>query len=88
MVSGSTGGKIAGWEKEKRMSEQMGDTQQVAAGGGIGRVLWRNKTWWMLPLVVLLALIGIVYVLGHLGSADSEMYPTSSRNDASHFRLC
>jgi len=37
---------------------------------------------------VLLALIAIVYVLGHLGSADSEMYPTSSRNDASHIRLC
>ena len=47
-------------------------------------MVWRNKLWWMLSLAVLIVLIGIVYVLGHLSSADSEMYPTSSKDISSY----
>lgn len=38
-----------------------------------------RKIWWILPIAVLFLLIGIIYLLGHMSSADSEMYPTTQR---------
>ena len=43
---------------------------QVQAG-----VLRRH--WWVLAIVVLVVLVGIIYLLSHLSSPDSEMYPTT-----------
>ncbi|HEY4979700.1 MAG TPA: hypothetical protein VII25_11075 [Candidatus Acidoferrum sp.] len=57
----------------------MSAIEQGAASRGFLSVAWKHKLWWLPALVVLLGLIGIVYVLGHLSSTDSEMYPTSSR---------
>jgi hypothetical protein len=48
----------------------------------------QRKLWWVLPLVVLLLLVGVIYVLGHMGSADSEMYPTTGRQVPVTARLC
>jgi hypothetical protein len=56
--------------------------QQLAAPPGTRNAfsfLWQRRVWWLLPLVVLALLIGIIYVLAHLSSADSEMYPTTSQ---------
>mgnify|MGYP000887155220 CR=1 FL=1 len=39
--------------------------------------IWKNRWWWILPLGVLVAILIAVYVLGHMSSADSEMYPTT-----------
>jgi hypothetical protein len=64
------------------------ETEQTMAVGGVVRVLWRNKVWWALPLAVLLILLGIVYALVHLSSADSEMYPTSKVIDPIYSRMC
>ena len=36
-----------------------------------------RKHWWLLSLVVLIALVMIIYLLSHLSAADSEMYPTT-----------
>lgn len=44
---------------------------------------WKNKLWWLLPLGVLVLLLGAMYALEHLSSADSEMYPTSLQNHSS-----
>lgn len=52
------------------------------SGGVIGRA-WKHRLWWLLPLAVLLLLLGVMYVLEHLSSADSEMYPTSLRRYSS-----
>ena len=68
------------------MSEQTREMQPVVGGGWLV-ALWRNRLWWMLSLAVLLGLIGIVYVLGHLSTADPETYPTSSRGNSSYIRL-
>jgi Family of unknown function (DUF5989) len=48
----------------------------------------QRKLWWLLPLVVLFLLVGVIYVLGHMGSADSEMYPTTGRQVPMTDRLC
>lgn len=47
-----------------------------------------RKLWWILPLTVLFLLLGVIYVLGHMGSADSEMYPTTERQCVVDTRSC
>ena len=68
------------------MGERVEVTPPVADEGWL-RVLHRNRFWLILSLAVLLALIGLVYVLVHLSSADSEMYPTSATCNLSYNRL-
>lgn len=36
-----------------------------------------RKLWWLLPLGVLVLLMGMIYMLVHMSSADPEMYPTT-----------
>jgi hypothetical protein len=43
--------------------------------------------WWLLPLLVFFVLVGVIYVLGHMSSTDSEMYPTTERHVVSALRL-
>jgi hypothetical protein len=50
--------------------------------------LWKRKSWWLLPLAVLILLLGAIYVLVHLSASDPETYPTSSRVHSSYSRLC
>jgi len=63
------------------MNESGNEARQASAGRG-------RKMWWLLPLLVLFLLIGIIYVLGHMSSADSEMYPTTRCVSATRARLC
>lgn len=70
------------------MSGQISETQRDTSEAGMFSSLWRKKSWWLPALVVLLVLIGIVYVLGHLSSTDSEMYPTSSRIKTGQLHSC
>ncbi len=49
---------------------------------------WKHRLWWLLPLAVLLLLLGAIYALEHLSSADSEMYPTSSQFYSARLRFC
>jgi hypothetical protein len=61
---------------------------QPAEAGGVFRIQWRHRLWWLLPLVVLILLIGTFYVLGHLSAADPEMYPTTLLSRFCHSRTC
>ena len=70
------------------MNHQAKAVQPALAAGGFLSVAWKHKVWWLLPLGVLLLLLGGIYALGHLSSADSEMYPTSSRHYNSLLRPC
>jgi len=58
------------------------------SGGAAPRPTKSRKLWWLLPLAVLFLLVGVIYVLGHMGSADSEMYPTTERRTPVAARLC
>ena len=62
------------------MSIQGNETQGSSQARKVFSYLWERKLWWMLPLAVLLLLIGMIFALSHMSSADSEMYPTSSQN--------
>jgi Family of unknown function (DUF5989) len=50
--------------------------------------LWKRKSWWLLPLAVLILLLVAIYVLVHLSASDPETYPTSWRVHSSYSRLC
>ena len=64
---------------------QKGASPSSASRSAFGS-LWQRKLWWLLPLGVLFLLIGIIYVLGHMSSADSEMYPTTRLQPSMLFR--
>jgi Flp pilus assembly protein protease CpaA len=68
------------------VSEALKVVNQVEerAGGDVRS----RKLWWLLPLAVLFVLVGVIYVLGHMGSADSEMYPTTERQSTVTAHLC
>jgi hypothetical protein len=70
------------------MNHQAKASQFLIVPGGLLSRAWKHRLWWLLPLGVLLLLLGVIYALEHLSSADSEMYPTSSRNYFSLSRTC
>jgi len=55
------------------MSASTGATSDRTAG----RQSMLRRHWWILAIIVLLALVTIIYLLSHLSAADSEMYPTT-----------
>ncbi|MGB7844201.1 MAG: DUF5989 family protein [Candidatus Acidiferrum sp.] len=70
------------------MSERGEEALQSLAVGGAPGFVWQRRLWWLLPLAVLMGLVGIIYVLGHMSSADPEMYPTTLKNNTSYSRVC
>lgn len=68
------------------MNYQAKAAQPALAPGGFVSRAWKHRLWWLLPLAVLLLLLGAIYALEHLSSADSEMYPTSSLSQATLLR--
>jgi hypothetical protein len=70
------------------MSYQVKAAQPALASSGFMSRAWRYKLWWLLPLAVLLLLLGAIYALDHLSSADSEMYPTSLRLYSARLHSC
>lgn len=37
--------------------------------------LWRCKLWWLIPIAVVLALMGVLFALAQLSSVAPWMYP-------------
>ena len=69
------------------MSDLEGAQRTQEADGVFG--FWRQrKSWWLLPLAVLILLLGILYVLGHMSSADPETYPTTRLESAAVNKVC
>jgi hypothetical protein len=69
------------------MAETQEETRREIKGGAES-ISRQRKLWWLLPLAVLFLLVAAIYVLGHMGSADSEMYPTTERQAPVATRLC
>jgi uncharacterized membrane protein len=69
------------------MHEPVKVPQGVQRTGALA-ILWQWRTWWLLPLGVLVLLLMIIYVLVHLSAADSEMYPTTQLMRFAPFLSC
>ncbi len=70
------------------MGEAKKTIQQLQGQGAFLTDFWRHKAWWLPALIILMVLVGIVYVMVHLSSTDSEMYPTSFICTFSKIRQC
>lgn len=70
------------------MSDLEKEMPQSEAAGGLFDFLRQRKSWWLVPLAVLCLLLGILYVLGHMSSADPETYPTTRGDDAAAITVC
>jgi hypothetical protein len=64
------------------------ETDKVMKTGKESSMSRKRRMWWLLPLLVLFVLVGVIYVLGHISSTDSEMYPTTKRRVVSALWLC
>jgi hypothetical protein len=62
------------------MTASQDKTPPATGSGASWGFFWQRKIWWLLPLGVLLLMLAIIYVLGHLSTADPEMYPTTMRH--------
>ena len=70
------------------MSERENTMSEPSSRDGVFHFFWQRKTWWLLPLMVFILLVGILYVLGHMSSADPEMYPATQLEKSAYVRAC
>lgn len=65
------------------MSEQRKRSEDKTPG-----MFRQPRIWWLLSLAVLLLLLGVVYLLAHLSSSDTEMYPTTQLGSWTILTFC
>lgn len=49
--------------------------ERLRVVGAIGRLIVRERAWWMTPIVVALALVGVLIVVGAVTQAAPFLYP-------------
>lgn len=49
--------------------EQLGDSRQYTLAEEFWYFLKENKKWWLIPILIVFALMGLVIVLGSTGAA-------------------
>lgn len=55
-------------EPQKSFEESSSD-KQLSLGQEIVEMLRHNKKWWLIPIILVLALFGLLLVLGSTGAA-------------------
>ena len=61
-------------DNEPSEFEKAGDEQQLSLAQEFLLFVMENKKWWLIPILVVLALVGILIALGTTGVAPS-IYP-------------
>lgn len=56
-------------EPQKSSFEESSSEKQLSLGQEIVEMLRHNKKWWLIPIIVVLALFGLLLVLGTTGAA-------------------
>ena len=49
--------------------EQLGDEQQLSLAQEFWLFITENKKWWLIPIVLVCALVGVLALLGSTGAA-------------------
>lgn len=52
----------------ERKFEDLGSEKEPTFVGELWGFIWENKLWWMLPIAIVLALVGVLVVLGSSGA--------------------
>lgn len=47
---------------------------RVGIAGGLVGFFWRRKTWWMVPLVVVLLALGVIIIFGQSSAISAFIY--------------
>ncbi len=47
---------------------------RVGIAGGLLSFFWRRKTWWMVPLVVVLLVLGVLIIFGQSSAISAFIY--------------
>lgn len=53
---------------EKSAFEELGDGQQLSLAHEFWLFITENKKWWMIPIVLVFALVGVVVALSSTGA--------------------
>ncbi|HEX2054576.1 MAG TPA: DUF5989 family protein [Actinomycetota bacterium] len=61
-------------EREPTEFEQAASGRRRGMASELSSFVWRNKRWWMIPMILVLALLGLVMLLGSTG-AGAFIYP-------------
>lgn len=56
-------------EPPRKSFEQAGDEKPVSLGREIVEMLKHNKKYWMIPIILILALFGLLLILGTTSAA-------------------
>lgn len=47
---------------------------RLGTAGGLVSYFWRRKTWWMVPLVVVLLVLGVLVIFGQSSAISAFIY--------------
>ncbi len=56
-------------EPDKNSFEQASEAKPVSLVAEIIALLKHNKKWWLVPILIVLALVGVLVILGATGAA-------------------
>ncbi len=61
-------------DKETTDFEQAASGRRHGIASEVSSFVWRNKRWWMIPMILVLSLLGLVILLGSTG-VGAFIYP-------------
>ena len=50
-------------------------TTRAAIVGEVFSFFWKQKLWWLIPLLVILLAVGVLFLIAQVSSAAPWMYP-------------
>lgn len=60
--------------KRKRMQFVRNTARNFGVAGELFSFFWRNKRWWMLPMIITLVILGILIILGQSSAIAPFIY--------------
>ena len=61
-------------QEQETEFEQAASKRRRGMASEVSSFVWRNKRWWMIPMILVLGLLGLVILLGSSGTG-AFIYP-------------